>query len=55
MKLKFLCLLDDLVRHISTKFCGNWIYTLGDMNFSVKGTESARKVTSIGLIKSHFD
>ena len=45
MKLKFLQLLDNLVKNISTKFGGIWIYTL----------ESARKVTFIGLIKSHFD
>jgi hypothetical protein len=50
MKLKFLQLLDDFVMHISTKFHGIWIRTLGDMNYSLKGTESARKVTIIGLI-----
>ena len=55
MKLKILCLLDNLVKLISTKFRGIWIYTLVDIDFSLKNTESVRKVTSIGLIKSHFD
>ena len=55
MKLKFLRLLDNLVKNISTKIHHIWICTLGDMYFSLKGTESARKVTIIGLIKSHFD
>jgi hypothetical protein len=55
MKLKFLQLLDDLVKHISTKFSGIWIYTLGYMNFLLKGTESTRKVTIIRLIWSLFD
>jgi len=55
MKLKFLQLLDNLVKHISTKFCGIWIYTLGDMHFSLEGTESAWKVTISGFIWSHFD
>jgi hypothetical protein len=55
MKLKFLQLLDDLVKHASTKLRGIWTYTFGDMNFSLKGTESVRKVTTIGLIKRHFD
>jgi hypothetical protein len=50
MKLKFLQMLDDLVRHISTKFHGIWICTLGNMNFSLKGIESARKVIIIRLI-----
>ena len=54
MKLKFLQLLDDLVNHIYTKFRGIWIYTWWDMDISLKGTESARKVT-IGLIWSHFN
>jgi hypothetical protein len=43
MKLKFLQLLDDLVKHISIKFCGIWVCTLGEMYFSLKGTKSARK------------
>ena len=55
MKLKFLQMLDDLVKHISTKFCDIWICTLEDMHFSLKSTESARKVTIIGFIWSHFD
>jgi hypothetical protein len=55
MKLKFLHLLDNLVKHISTKFHGIWIYTLGVIGISMKGTESARKVTIIELIKSHLD
>jgi hypothetical protein len=55
MKLNFLDLLDDLMKHISTKFCGIWICTLGVMELSLKGTESAREVSIIGLIKSHFD
>jgi RNA-splicing ligase RtcB len=55
MKLKFLHLLYDLVKHISTKFRGIWIGTLGDITFSLKGTESARKVTFIRYIWSHFD
>jgi hypothetical protein len=55
MKLKFLELLDNLVNHIFTKFRDIWICTLGDINFSLKGTESARKVTFIGYIWSHFD
>ena len=42
MKLKFLQLLDDLVRHISTKFRGIWILILGYMNYSLKDTESAK-------------
>ena len=36
--------------HISTKFYGIWICTLGDMHFSLKSTESARKVTNVGLL-----
>ena len=36
MKLKLLQLLDNLVFHTSTKFCGIWICTLGDMHFSLK-------------------
>jgi hypothetical protein len=55
MKLKFLQMLDNLVKHIFTKFHGIWICTLGDIKFSLKGTESARKVTFIGYIWSHFD
>ena len=55
MKFKFLYLLYNLVNHISTKFRGIWICTLGDMHFSLKSTESARKVTIIGFIWSHFD
>jgi hypothetical protein len=55
MKLKFLQLLDNLVKHISTKFCCIWVCTLGDMHFALKGTESTRKVIIIGLIKSHFE
>jgi hypothetical protein len=55
MKLKFFQLLDDLVNHISIKFRGIWICILGYIDISLKGTESARKVTSIELIKSHFD
>ena len=50
MKLKFLWLLDNLVKLISTKFCGIWICTLRDMLTSLESTESAIKVTSIGLI-----
>ena len=38
MKLKFLQLLDNLVKHISTKFRGIWICTLGDMHFCLKST-----------------
>ena len=48
-------MLDDLVNHILTKCRGIWISTLGDMHFSLKSTESARKVTIIGFIWSHFD
>jgi hypothetical protein len=55
MKLNFLCLEDDLVKHISTKFHDHWSCTLGVMDNSLKCTESARKVTNIELIKSHFD
>ena len=33
IKLNFLQLLDNLVKHISTKFRGIWICTLGDMYF----------------------
>jgi hypothetical protein len=55
MKPKYLQLLDDLVKHIFTKSRGIWVCTLGDMHFSLKGTESARKMTIIGLIKSHFN
>ena len=55
MNLKFLQMQDDLLKHISTKFRGIWICTLGDMHFSLKSTESARKVTIIGFIWSHFD
>ena len=55
MKLKFLQLLDSLVMHTSTKFRGIWICTLGDMHFSLKSTESARKMTIIEFIWSHFD
>ena len=50
IKLKFLQLLDNLVMHTSTKFCGIWIYILGDMHFSLKSTKSVRKVTIVGLI-----
>ena len=55
MKLKFLQLLDNFVKHIPTKFSDIWIRTLGDMLNSLKGTESVRKVTNVGLIKSHLD
>jgi hypothetical protein len=55
MNLKFLQLLDDLVMHISIKFHSIWFCTLGDIYFSLKGTKSARKVTFIGYIWSHFD
>jgi hypothetical protein len=55
MKLNFLWLEDDLVNHISTKFHDHWSCTLGVMDYSLKCIESARKVTIIGLIKSHFD
>jgi len=55
MKLKFLQLLDDLVKRISTKFHGIEICTLGVMDNSLKGTESTRKVIFIGLIRSHVD
>jgi hypothetical protein len=55
MKFKFLKLLDDLVKHISTKFGGIWICTLGVMDLSLKGTKSIRNMTIIGLVKSHFD
>ena len=55
MELKFLQMLDNLVFHTSTKFSGIWICTLGDMIISLKGTKSVRKVTNVGLIKSHFD
>ena len=41
--------------HTSTKFRGIWICTLGDMLISLKGTKSVRKVTNVGLIKSHLD
>jgi len=50
MKLKFLQLIENLVMHISTKFHGIWICTLGDMLISLESTKSARKVTNIGLI-----
>ena len=50
MKLKFLQLLEYLVIHISTKFRGHWICTLGVIDYFWKGIESARKVTIIGLI-----
>ena len=50
MKLKFLHLLDNLVKNISTKFRGIWICTLGYMLISLKGTKSVRKVTNVGLI-----
>ena len=43
MKLKFLQLIENVVMHISTKFHGIWICTLGDMLICLKGTESARK------------
>jgi hypothetical protein len=55
MKLKFLQLLDDLVKHIFTKFHDTWICTLGDIDISLMSTESVRKVTIIGMIKNHFD
>jgi hypothetical protein len=42
------------VNHIS-KFHGIWICTLGVMDLSLKGTESIRKVTIIGLVSSYFD
>ena len=50
MELKFLQLLDNLVKHISIKFRGIWICTLGDIHLSLKSIESARKVTNVGLI-----
>ena len=50
MKLKFLQLLDNLVKNFSTKFHGIWIFTLGDMLISLESTKSARKVTRIGFI-----
>jgi hypothetical protein len=55
MKLKFLWLEDDLVKHISTKFHDHLSFTLGVMDYSLKCTESARKVKKFGLIKSHLD
>ena len=55
MKLNFLQLVNNLVMHISTKFRGIWICTLGDMLISLKGTKSVRKVINVGLIKSHLD
>jgi hypothetical protein len=55
MKFKFLQLLDDLVKHIFTKFRGIWICTLGVMDLSLKGTESVRNVTIIELVNSHFN
>ena len=36
-------MLYDLVKHISTKFRGIWICTLGYIDISLKGTESAKK------------
>jgi hypothetical protein len=50
MKLKFLQLLDNLVKNISTKFRGIWIFTLENMLIPLKGTKSVRKVTNVGLI-----
>jgi hypothetical protein len=55
MKPKFFNLLYNLVKHISTKFCGIWICILGYIHFSLKCAESVRKVTIIELIWSHFD
>jgi hypothetical protein len=49
MKLKFLQMLDNLVNHIFTKFRGIWIYTLGYINFSLKGIKSARKVHLLNI------
>ena len=43
MYLNFLQLLDNLVMHTSTKFCVIWICTLGYIDISLKGTESAKK------------
>jgi hypothetical protein len=54
MKPKFLQLLDDLVNHVYQNLWHLGLY-IGNMHFSLEGTKSARKVTSIGLIKSHFD
>jgi hypothetical protein len=50
MKLKFLQLLYNLVKNISTKFRGIWICTLENMLIPLKGTKSVRKVTNVGLI-----
>jgi hypothetical protein len=54
-ELKFLWLIDDLVKHISTKFYDHWSCILGVIDCSFKCTESARKVTMFGLINSHLD
>ena len=43
IKLKFLQMLDNLVKHISTKFRGIWICTLENMLIPLKGTKSVRK------------
>jgi len=43
IKLKFLWLLVDSKKVISTKFHGNWTCTLGDIAYSLKGTESVHK------------
>ena len=55
MNLKFYKLLEDLVKHIDTKFYGHSIYGLGVMDFIFKNTESARNLTNTRIIRSHYD
>ena len=55
MYLKFYKILEDLLKNISTKFHGHWICTLGVMDFLFRCAESARNVTNIRIIKSHYD
>ena len=55
MNLKFYKMLEDLLKHIATKFHGHWICTLGVMDFMFRSSESARNVTKTIIMRSHYD
>ena len=54
MNLKFYKLLEDLLKHIATKFHGHWICTLGVMEFIFRSSESARNANT-RILRSHYD
>ena len=55
MNLKFYKLLEDLLKHIATKFHGHSICTLRVMEFLFRSSESARNVTNTRIMRSHYD